>query len=1068
MANTVKIKVKVEDDGTLSIVGKKAKGAANSMDQLAGRSTAADRALKGAGGISSNTTKNFAKMSQGITGGLVPAYATFAAHIFALSAAFNFLKNAADIENLRKAQTSYAVSTGTAIRSITNSIREASQGMLDFRAAAEAAAIGAAKGFTTSQMTSLAEGAAKASAALGRSYDDTFNRLLRGVSKAEPELLDELGITLRLEKATKDYALAIGTTEDKLTAAQRSQAVYNETMRQLNENFGDIETMSNPFVKLSNTFDDLIKKITQQVLPAFVSIAEFLNNNAKAAATAIAAIAALILLNITGLKNGVLRIFSAIGSGISGTASIMGKKFSSALSGILSLSTKGANKLKELEDRMKDAGAKAKTLSQQFEKGGSSKLLQKVGAGTPLSGLDKAILTKSIAAAERQLKEFGKISSGIFENASEEMLNEFKDAFNKMGTESKKTGAKIARTFLAPVNIGLKAIAKTASFATIAVGKLKRGFELAGVAARAFGKATVILGVLQELYFIFEKISSQPATLVDNVMKMFSNILKMVQFFGNVWVKFINGIIDRLPDKVKSMMGLDEIGPALGEFTFADSFEQNMSKITDTMLNAFGISYEALQAQEEETRKIEEREQRIADIISGYSALKLDIADQIKAVTKAPSGRKTEVIATSIQTLPIAKAIEDSLYSAESQAALDKMLAEYDFSLFGENFNNAIVNRDVTALEALSSEAGNYVSNLNSLQDAVDNAMSTLDTSDPLGLKVQLNALIETARAADANAAAINQVSEAFNVLDKLGTKPVLEISANADQLIQEKLYLQDEQRAFQLEKLTRVAALFGEQTALNNNITEESLALRGLQNELERELFKENFRMNEGQQAVHEQEVERLNDEIALQKEKLRIAINNSLEITQLGQTIGDSLTSSLSSAFDGIIQGTTTVKDAMANMAKNILSSMAQVIAKMLAMKVLTAALGGTSFGNFLNIPQNRYGGVLSNGSKVAGYATGGVAKGSQAGYPAILHGTEAVVPLPNGKSIPVQMNGAGQNNVTVNVSIDNQGNASTNTQQDSAQAGNLGQAIARAVQMELQNQKRSGGILSPYGAA
>jgi len=113
-------------------------------------------------------------------------------------------------------------------------------------------------------------------------------------------------------------------------------------------------------------------------------------------------------------------------------------------------------------------------------------------------------------------------------------------------------------------------------------------------------------------------------------------------------------------------------------------------------------------------------------------------------------------------------------------------------------------------------------------------------------------------------------------------------------------------------------------------------------------------------------------------------------------------------------------------------------------------------------------RNGGVFSQGRNMSGYATGGISKGANAGYPAMLHGTEAVVPLPDGKSIPVSMQGASQqNNVTVNVSVDSQGNASTNMQQDSAQAGNLGQVIARAVQQELQNQKRSGGILSPYGA-
>ena len=34
----------------------------------------------------------------------------------------------------------------------------------------------------------------------------------------------------------------------------------------------------------------------------------------------------------------------------------------------------------------------------------------------------------------------------------------------------------------------------------------------------------------------------------------------------------------------------------------------------------------------------------------------------------------------------------------------------------------------------------------------------------------------------------------------------------------------------------------------------------------------------------------------------------------------------------------------------------------------------------------------------------ASGGVYSGSNSGYPAVLHGNEAVVPLPDGKSIPI----------------------------------------------------------------
>ena len=111
-------------------------------------------------------------------------------------------------------------------------------------------------------------------------------------------------------------------------------------------------------------------------------------------------------------------------------------------------------------------------------------------------------------------------------------------------------------------------------------------------------------------------------------------------------------------------------------------------------------------------------------------------------------------------------------------------------------------------------------------------------------------------------------------------------------------------------------------------------------------------------------------------------------------------------------------------------------------------------------------RNGGVFSGGRKMQGYASGGIARGSTSGYPAVLHGTEAVVPLPKGGKIPVEMKGAGtQNNITVNVSTDGQTRKEGSTGPD---MDALGVAVASAVQVELQNQKRSGGILNPYGVA
>jgi len=112
---------------------------------------------------------------------------------------------------------------------------------------------------------------------------------------------------------------------------------------------------------------------------------------------------------------------------------------------------------------------------------------------------------------------------------------------------------------------------------------------------------------------------------------------------------------------------------------------------------------------------------------------------------------------------------------------------------------------------------------------------------------------------------------------------------------------------------------------------------------------------------------------------------------------------------------------------------------------------------------------GGIAKGGFRTAAYATGGIAKSPTVGLVGEGKYNEAIVPLPDGKSIPVMMGkGAGQqNNVVVNVSIDGNGNTNQSTEGDQ-QGMDLGKVIASAVQQELLNQKRQGGILNPNGVA
>jgi phage-related minor tail protein len=105
---------------------------------------------------------------------------------------------------------------------------------------------------------------------------------------------------------------------------------------------------------------------------------------------------------------------------------------------------------------------------------------------------------------------------------------------------------------------------------------------------------------------------------------------------------------------------------------------------------------------------------------------------------------------------------------------------------------------------------------------------------------------------------------------------------------------------------------------------------------------------------------------------------------------------------------------------------------------------------------------GGIAPGGFRK--FARGGIASSPTLGMIGEGRYNEAVVPLPDGKAIPVDMRSNAQNNnITVNISTDGSSRQSGDTDTEG-----LGRAVAKAVQEELQNQKRAGGILNRYGTA
>lgn len=80
-----------------------------------------------------------------------------------------------------------------------------------------------------SKLAAIAQGSA-----VGTTFTSSqaFERLVLGIQKMEPELLDELGITLRREVAYKQMAQQLGKNTKELTDAEKKQAILNQIYEQ--------------------------------------------------------------------------------------------------------------------------------------------------------------------------------------------------------------------------------------------------------------------------------------------------------------------------------------------------------------------------------------------------------------------------------------------------------------------------------------------------------------------------------------------------------------------------------------------------------------------------------------------------------------------------------------------------------------------------------------------------------------------------------------------------------------------------------------------------------------------
>lgn len=255
--------------------------------------------------------RDFANQAQGL-GGVVRLYATFAANIFAVSAAFQNLQQAANFERLIQASKLMSEKTGTDMLRLGKSLQEAAGYAISFEDAMQFANLGTSAGIAAKQMTSLVEIAKGAAVGLGRDVNDAVRRIIQGTAKQEQEILDELGIFIKAKKAYDDYAkkFQIEGGGDALSAQQRV-AAYANAVEEAGSKWKEFAKLDDPFSRFVATGKEAIFTILTFINEGIKPLISFLAGSKDAIIALSLAISGLLLKRaLPELKNIVLDFFT--------------------------------------------------------------------------------------------------------------------------------------------------------------------------------------------------------------------------------------------------------------------------------------------------------------------------------------------------------------------------------------------------------------------------------------------------------------------------------------------------------------------------------------------------------------------------------------------------------------------------------------------------------------------------------------------------------------------------------------------------------------------------------------
>ncbi len=376
----------------------------------------------------------------------------------------------------------------------------------------------------------------------------------------------------------------------------------------------------------------------------------------------------------------------------------------------------------------------------------------------------------------------------------------------------------------------------------------------------------------------------------------------------------------------------------------------------------------------------------------------------------------------------------------------------------GEEFESAMrkgqIGADLVtqALINLTDKGGTFAGGATAQADTLNGKLSTLqDTIDNLARTIGTELEEEIKGILDISIAAVKQIStliESIGLVNKLGKKDMIRIETEARDFATEEISKEFGffERRFSKEareEFQKIMALKKKDLITDALKTEELTKQEKIEKNIKEITINAIDKANEIKAAneVTNQVLEKGTNTVTNTNNKLKdqkdIVTSTTTEVGELEaafKKVGDSIATNIRDNLVEAVKGTQTLGE----MAKNIIDDLADSMIRL----GITQGLKALPFGDFFS------------GLSFANGGSPPVGKASLVGE----RGPEMFVPRQAGTIVPNNQMGSSTTNIVVNVDASN-----TEVQGEGGQAEELGGMLAAAVQAEIVNQQRPGGLLA-----